>query len=71
MIQFLIAEFPPEWRDLDPETFWSRVIPLLRIEGETRPIPHGTEWVPLHCDCYDNMVVVVAEFKKTDTQMKG
>jgi len=67
MIQFLIAEFPPEWRDLDPETFWSRVMPLLRIyvrNGRTRPIPSHAEWVPIDCLVDGNNVVVIVDMKE-------
>jgi len=66
MIEFLTAEFPHELRKLDPETFWRKVIPLLRIyirNGRTRPIPDGARWVPIHVDLHDNMVVVVADME--------
>ena len=68
MIEFLIAEFPPEWREMDDETFWERVVPLLQIyvsNGMTRPIPSHAEWVPIDWFTYDNMVVVVADLTTT------
>jgi len=66
MIEFLTAEFPLEWRKLDPETFWRKVTPLLRIyirNGRTRPIPSHAKWTPIHVDLHDNMVVVVADME--------
>ena len=67
MIEFLIAEFPLEWRKLDNEEFWSKVTPRLRIyirNGMTRPIPDGARWTPIHVDRNDNMVVVVANMEE-------
>ena len=71
MIQFLIAEFPLEWRKLDHETFWSKVTPLLQIyisNGMTRPIPSHAKWEPIDCLVDGNNVVVVANMEETGDQ---
>ena len=68
MVEFLIAEFPLEWRKLDNEEFWRKVTPLLQVyisNGITRPIPSHAKWTPIHVDLHDNMVVVVANMVTT------
>ena len=69
MVEFLIAEFPLEWRKLDNEEFWSKVTPLLQVYvagGMTRPIPDGAEWVAIDWFTYDNCAVVVVEMETGD-----
>jgi len=66
MVEFLIAQFPLEWRKLDNEEFWSKVTPLLQVYvagGMTRPIPDGAKWEPIDWFTNDNMVVVVANME--------
>jgi len=68
MIEFLVAEFPPEWRKLSDETFWRKVTPLLQIyvsNGMTRPIPSHVEWVAIDWFTYDNCAVVVVNMEET------
>jgi len=69
MVEFLVAEFPLEWRKLDNEEFWRKVTPLLQIYvtgGMTRPIPDGAKWEPIDCLVDGNNVVVVANMKETE-----
>ena len=67
MVEFLIAEFPLEWRKLDNEEFWSKVTPLLQVYvagGMTRPIPEGAEWEPIDWFVDGNNVVVIVDMKE-------